>query len=101
MEVLGIDIGGTGIKGAPVNTETGKVLAEHFGVLTPHPATPEAVSECVVQVAKPFDWKERIGWTFQRFIKKGVTMSAANLDEAKKDADPKSSFEQESKCEKT
>lgn len=101
MDVLGVDIGGTGIKGAPVDTERGKVLADHFRVLTPHPATPEAVSECVVEVVKHFDWKDRIGCTFPGVIKKGATMTAANMDEAWIGADAKSMFEQYTQCKTT
>ena len=41
---LGIDIGGTGIKGAPVDTTTGELIADRFRILTPHPATPDAVA---------------------------------------------------------
>ena len=101
MEVLGIDIGGTGIKGAPVDTEQGKVLADHFRLLTPHPATPEAVSDCVAQVAKHFDWKGRIGAGFPGVIKSGVTMTAANLGEEWIGADTKSMFEQYTNCKTT
>ena len=54
--VLGIDIGGTGIKGAPVDIATGQLLADRHRILTPHPATPDAVSEVVGELAKFFDW---------------------------------------------
>ena len=49
MEILGIDIGGTGIKGAPVDTLTGGLLGERFRLLTPSPATPAAVSATVAE----------------------------------------------------
>lgn len=101
MEVLGIDIGGTGIKGAPVDTDKGTVLDEHFRILTPHPATPEAVSECVAEIAKHFKWKKRIGCGFPGVIKGGVTMTAANVDEAWIGTDAKSLFEQYTKCKTT
>ena len=56
MQILGIDIGGTGIKGAPVDTATGALLGERLRVLTPAPATREAVSAAVAQVATHFSW---------------------------------------------
>ncbi len=59
--VLGIDIGGTGIKGAPVDTRTGQLLADRHRILTPHPATPDAVTEVVAQLAKFFDWNGPTG----------------------------------------
>jgi polyphosphate glucokinase len=51
--ILGIDVGGTGIKGAPVNLETGELSEERFRVLTPQPATPEAVAVAVAEVDSP------------------------------------------------
>ena len=82
MEILGIDIGGTGIKGAPVNTETGELTQERFRIPTPHPATPEAVVKVVNQIAKHFSWKGAIGCTFPARIKKGIARTAANVDKS-------------------
>ena len=78
--VLGIDIGGTGIKGAPVDTTTGKLLADRHRILTPRPATPKAVAEVVGELAAFFDWKGPTGATFPAVVKRGVTMTAANVD---------------------
>ncbi len=50
--VLGIDIGGTGIKGAPVDTRSGQLLADRHRILTPHPATPDAVTEVVARAGE-------------------------------------------------
>jgi polyphosphate glucokinase len=84
--VLGIDIGGTGIKGAPVDTATGKLVAERRRILTPHPATPEAVADVVAQVAASFDWKQasqpKAGAAFPAVVKDGVAYTAANVDQA-------------------
>ena len=82
MEILGIDIGGSGIKGAPVDVDTGLLLAERHRVLTPQPAVPDAVADTVAEVAKHFKWKGPIGCTFPAVIKNGVAYSAANVDEA-------------------
>ena len=78
--VLGIDIGGTGIKGAPVDTTTGKLLADRHRILTPHPATPKAVADVVGELAAFFDWKGPTGTTFPAVVKRGVTLTAANVD---------------------
>ena len=80
--VLGIDIGGTGIKGAPVDTRSGQLLADRHRILTPHPATPEAVSGVVGELATFFDWTGPSGATFPAIIKRGVAYSAANVDPA-------------------
>lgn len=82
MEILGIDIGGTGIKGAPVNTETGQLTQERFRIPTPKPATPKAVARVVNEIVKHFEWKGPIGCTFPARIKKGVAKTAANVDKS-------------------
>jgi polyphosphate glucokinase len=65
VEILGIDIGGTGIKGAPVDTLTGELLGERFRLLTPSPATPAAVSATVAEVAAHFSWQVSSGVVFR------------------------------------
>ncbi len=101
MEILGIDIGGTGIKGAPVNTDTGTLLAERFRVLTPQPASPRAVAECVAEVAAHFHWEDRIGCGFPAVVKKGVVYTAANVDPHWIGTDGKALFEAKSRCKVT
>jgi polyphosphate glucokinase len=80
--VLGIDIGGTGIKGAPVDTRSGQLLADRHRILTPHPATPDAVTGVVAELAKFFDWTGPTGATFPAVVKDGVARTAANVDDA-------------------
>jgi polyphosphate glucokinase len=82
MEILGIDIGGSGIKGAPVNVMTGELLAERYRLETPQPSTPEAVVATVAEVVQHFNWKGPIGCTFPAVVKQGVVYSAANVDES-------------------
>jgi polyphosphate glucokinase len=79
MQILGIDIGGTGIKGAPVETEIGELLAERFRLLTPEGAKPIAVAEVVSEVAKHFEWKSYIGCGFPAVMREGVAETAANI----------------------
>lgn len=81
MPILGIDVGGSGIKGAPVNTETGELLAERIRIKTPKKAEPEPVAEIVAEIARSFDWTERVGIGFPAPIKSGVVMMAANISE--------------------
>ncbi len=81
MTLLGIDIGGTGIKGAPVDLETGKLTAERFRIPTPQPALPNAVADVVGQIADHFKYRGPAGLTFPAVVKKGIVYSAANVDE--------------------
>ena len=82
MQILGVDIGGTGIKVAPVEVATGKLLAERVKVPTPRPAEPDAIAEVVSRLAAGFGWKGPAGITFPGVIADGVTRTAANLDPA-------------------
>ncbi len=81
MHILGIDIGGSGIKGAPVEVKTGQLLAERIRIKTPKKGEPEPVAEVVSQIAQSFNWKDRIGIGFPAPIKGGVTLMAANVSE--------------------
>jgi len=81
MQVLGIDVGGSGIKGAPVNTETGELLAERIRIKTPPNAEPQPVADIVAEIARSFHWQGPIGIGFPAPIKSGVTMMAANVSE--------------------
>ncbi len=82
MQVLGIDIGGTGIKAAPVDTATGTLLAERIKIDTPRPAVPDAVSGVVKDLAARFEWTGPAGVAFPGVVIDGVTLTAANLDPA-------------------
>lgn len=79
MQVLGIDVGGSGIKGAPVDIKAGKLLAERIRIKTPKSAEPQPVAEVVDKIAKSFGWQGPIGIGFPAPIKSGVAMMAANI----------------------
>ncbi|MFK8061302.1 MAG: polyphosphate--glucose phosphotransferase [Polaribacter sp.] len=81
MKVLGIDIGGTGIKGAVVNTKTGELLTERFRIPTPKPATPKAVAKVVKQMVNHFEWKKAVGCCFPTIIVDGKCKHKGNLSE--------------------
>lgn len=83
MEILGIDIGGSGIKGALVDVENGQLTAERFRIPTPQPSTPKKVAKVVAKIAAHFEWENApIGCTFPAVVQNGVTLSAANVDSA-------------------
>jgi polyphosphate glucokinase len=80
VQALGIDIGGSGIKGAPVDIETGEPTAERFRLETPHPAAPKAVAELVGEVAAHFEWTGPVGVTFPGVVSRGIIRTAANME---------------------
>src|SRR5215211_5040991 len=82
MDTLGIDVGGSGIKGAPVDTKTGQLRAERLRIKTPKKAEPQPVAEVVAQIVQAFEWKGPIGIGFPAPIKSGIAMMAANISEA-------------------
>ena len=82
MEILGIDIGGSGIKGAPVDIEKGELTGERHRIPTPQPSKPDAVIDVVAQIVVHFQWQGPIGCTFPAVIRHGVAYSAANVDNA-------------------
>jgi polyphosphate glucokinase len=82
VEILGIDIGGSGIKGAPVDVTTGTFIRERFKLSTPQPSLPDAVAAAVRTVAAEFSWSGRAGITFPGVVTNGVIRTAANLDPA-------------------
>jgi polyphosphate glucokinase len=81
METLGIDIGGSGIKGAIVSTETGDLVTERMRIPTPQPAKPHSVVEVVQQIVRHFDYRGSLGAGYPGVVVNGVTMTAANVDD--------------------
>ena len=89
-KVLGIDIGGSGIKGAPVDLDTGELAADRVRIDTPRPATPAAVGDVVEQIAETFSGQigdNPIGIAIPVVVQNGVARSAANVDPAWVDVD--------------
>src|SRR3954451_15357690 len=79
-QAFGIDIGGSGIKGAVVDVATGHLDTERRRIPTPQPATPAAVGAVVAQMVGDAGGRGGIGATFPAVIKHGVAQSAANVD---------------------
>ena len=80
--VLGIDIGGTGVKAAPVDVATGRLLAERVKLPTPSPAVPDQVAHVIGQLIDHFGWSGPVGITFPGVVSGGIIRTAANLDRA-------------------
>lgn len=82
MDVLGLDIGGSGIKGALVDVTTGSLTTDRFRLPTPEEARPDDVAEVVSQVAQHFSYKGVLGAGFPAVVHHGVAYSAANIDKS-------------------
>jgi polyphosphate glucokinase len=80
--VLGIDIGGTGIKAAPVDVAAGRLLAERVKLPTPSPAVPDQVAQVIRQLVERFEWSGPVGITFPGVVAGGIIRTAANLGHA-------------------
>ena len=80
--LLGIDVGASGIKGAVVDLEKGKLSGERFRVPTPHPSTPAAMAGALAEIVEFFGYNGPIGIGFPSIVKNGVALSAANIDES-------------------
>ncbi|PIE80718.1 MAG: polyphosphate glucokinase [Chloroflexi bacterium] len=80
MKLLGIDIGGSGVKGALVDTKKGKLLTDRLRIPTPQPAKPKAVISVVKEIIDHFDYQGSIGIGFPGVVVDGVTKTAANVD---------------------
>jgi polyphosphate glucokinase len=79
MKVLGIDIGGSALKGAPVDVRSGKLTAERFRLETPTLLTPPAMGAAVRQIVDHFKWKGRIGIGFPGVVQGPCTLTSSNL----------------------
>ena len=98
MKVLGIDIGGSGIKGAVVDVKDGSLRTKRHRVPTPRPATPDAVARTVRKVARKFEWSGPIGVTLPARIQHGVAKTAANIHESWIDTPVRALFQDATGC---
>ena len=80
--VLGIDVGGSGIKGAIIDTKDGQLQTERFRIPTPIPARPDDVVDVIGQIASHFEWQGAIGIGFPAVIQQGIAKTAANVDKS-------------------
>ncbi|MFB0937067.1 MAG: ROK family protein [Propionivibrio sp.] len=82
MKILGIDVGGTGIKSAIVETTTGELISERHRIVTPKPATPMAVGDALKDVLKHHEWTGPVGMGFPAAIQHGIARTASNIDKS-------------------
>jgi polyphosphate glucokinase len=80
--ILGIDFGGSGIKGAPVDTKKGVLLDERFRIPTPDPADPEKVTDVIASIISHFKWDGAVGVAFPAVVQHGVVKTASNIDKS-------------------
>lgn len=98
MNVLGIDIGGSAVKGAPVDTRTGKLLAERFRIETPDKVSPQRMGEIVAEIAKHFRWRGTIGVGFPGVVQGSTLRTSANLHKKLIGCDLGAIIEKATKC---
>ncbi|MCK5913197.1 MAG: ROK family protein [Desulfuromusa sp.] len=98
MDILGIDIGGSGIKGAVVSTETGQIVSECLLIGTPQPATPQAVIATTCELVRSFDWHGSIGCGFPAVIQGGIVKTATNIDSSWIDVDAENLLQRATGC---
>ena len=98
MNILGIDVGGSGIKGAIVDVESGQLCSQQVEIATPQPATPQLVVEVVDQLVKMCQWSGAIGCGFPAVIQAGVAKTAANIDPGWIDTDVQKLIQNKTGC---
>ncbi len=82
MQILGIDFGGSGIKGAIVDTETDELITDRYRIETPESAKPKDVAEVIAEIAKFYKYSGKIGVGFPAAVQNGVVRTAANIDKS-------------------
>ena len=80
MKILGIDVGGSGIKGALIETTTGELISERIRLASPQPATPDAVGTVLQSLVEQHHWSGPLGIGFPAAIQQGIARTAANID---------------------
>lgn len=98
MDILGIDIGGSGIKGAPVDLNQGILAAERLRIATPQPATPDAVADTVGRIIRHFNWTGPVGCGLPAVVQNGLARTAANIDSSWIGTDVRTLLSQRTGC---
>ncbi len=98
MHVLGIDIGGSGIKGAPVDTTRGELLAPRLRIPTPEPSKPQKIAQVILQLVQQYNWQGPVGCGFPSVMRCGTALTAANIHKKWVGADAEALFSEISGC---
>jgi polyphosphate glucokinase len=96
---FGIDIGGSGMKGAPVDLDTGLLHGERYRIDTPQPATPDAMAPVVKELVEHFEWTGPVGAAMPTVVRHGIVHSAANIDKSWIGVDADALFEDATGCD--
>ena len=98
MEILGIDVGGTGVKGAIVDTETGELVTERYRLLTPKPATQPALINTIEAIIRHFNWHGAVGCGFPSAVKNEIVKTASKIDNSWIGVNASAQIEKETGC---
>jgi polyphosphate glucokinase len=98
MEILGIDIGGSGLKASIVEIDKGELVVERVRIPTPRPAKPESVAKAVSKLIKRFNWTGPVGCGFPAVVQNGIIRTASNIDESWIGTDARTLFEDKTGC---
>lgn len=98
MEILGIDVGGSGIKGAIVDTKKGELISDRYRIPTPKPATPSAVIETIAAIINNFEWQGAVGCGFPAAVKDEIVKTASNIDNSWIGVNASARIEKKSGC---
>lgn len=82
MEILGIDVGGSGIKGGIVDTQKGELITDRYRIDTPRPAVPSSMIETIEAIIRNFDWQGAVGCGFPAAVKGEIVKTASNIDDS-------------------
>ena len=99
MKILGIDIGGSAVKGALVDTKTGELLTDRHRIETDHKLTPDEMAAVLKTIAEHFEWKGPIGVGFPGVIHGPIIRTSANLHKDFCDCDAAKLFGEATGCE--
>ncbi|AWB81775.1 polyphosphate glucokinase [Corynebacterium yudongzhengii] len=81
-KALGIDVGGSGIKGAIVDLKTGEFFTDRHKIATPHASTPDAVATVITAIVEHFEWEGPVGITLPAVVRDEIVTTAANIDKS-------------------
>lgn len=84
---FGVDVGGSGIKGGVVDLDTGELVGERIKILTPQPATPDAVAATIAEIVRIAEWTGPVGVTLPSVVRDQTALLAANIDPSWVDMD--------------
>jgi polyphosphate glucokinase len=101
MKILGIDVGGSGIKGAIVDTTKGVLETKRYRIPTPKPATPKAVIQTIIEIIEHFEWEGKVGCGFPAAIVDDIVRTASNIDKSWIGVNASSEIEKRTGCKTT